>query len=144
MRKRDITIKTYSEMIILPTFKERCDYARLNSSVGEETFGWRRYLNQKLYTSPEWQRVRRKVILRDDGCDLADPDRPIGGMVLIHHLNPISYEDIVERNSKVFDLDNLVCVSLDTHNAIHYGEWTELVIPPITIERQPYDTCPWR
>ena len=136
------TNKSYRYLQKLDTFLDRYDYLRLDGSVGDATFGSKRYLNQLLYNSEEWKRVRREVILRDDGCDLGHPDFPIGGNVYVHHLNPIVLEDILERKPCVFDLDNLVCVSFKTHNAIHYGNEETLPAEPIT--RKPNDTCPLR
>lgn len=137
-----MSIKTYSELITIPTFKERFEYLRLKGSVGKDTFGYDRYLNQVLYRSPEWKRLRNQIIIRDDGCDLACDGYDVYGKVLIHHLNPITVEDVLARSRKVFDPDNLVCVSHNTHNAIHYGDVDLLVTGPIT--RTKNDTCPWR
>lgn len=135
-------IKTYSEMILLPTFLERFKYLQLNGMVGAETFGFDRYLNQSLYRTTEWKRFRREIIIRDNGCDLGCNDRTIYGKILVHHINPLTVEDIVNRHSCVFDPDNVICVSHDTHNAIHYGNEDLLMLGPI--ERKPNDTCPWR
>lgn len=136
-------IKTYSELIALPTFEERYRYLRIGGAVGRETFGFDRYLNQKFYTSTEWRRFRRDVIVRDMGCDLGIEDRSIQGLIIIHHLNPINPKDIREKNVRVLlDFDNVVCVSLNTHNAIHYGDDSILFMEPV--ERTRYDTCPWR
>lgn len=137
-----MSIKTYSELIAIPTFEERFEYLRLKGSVGKDTFGYDRYLNQVLYRSPEWKRLRNQIIIRDDGCDLACDGYDVYGKVLIHHLNPITVEDVLARSRKVFDPDNLVCVSHNTHNAIHYGDVDLLVTGPIT--RTKNDTCPWR
>lgn len=134
--------KTYSELVRLPDFLDRFEYLKLNGSVGMETFGFDRYLNQALYHSDKWRRIRNEVILRDNGCDLAHPDRPIQGRIVIHHLNPITMEDIVNRAYAVFDLENLVSVSIDTHNAIHYGD-SSLIFDEI-VERSPNDTILWR
>lgn len=135
-------IKRYTQLSRLKAFKERFDYLKLDGSVGNETFGSHRYLNQRFYKSREWRRARREVILRDDGCDLGHPDRPILGEIYIHHLNPITLDDILERKPCVFDPENLVCVSFKTHNAIHYGG--EDTRPEEYVERQKNDTCPWR
>ena len=137
-----MSIRTYSELITIPTFEERFEYLQLKGSVGKDTFGYDRYLNQVLYRSPEWKRLRNQIIIRDDGCDLACDSYDIYGKVLIHHLNPITVEDILTRSRKVFDPDNLVCVSHSTHNAIHYGDVDLLVTGPII--RTKNDTCPWR
>lgn len=135
-------IKTYSELITLPTFEERFEYLRLNGIVGSETFGHDRYLNQTLYRSPEWKRFRYKIIIRDNGCDLACEGYEIYEKVLIHHINPITVKNILERNPMVFDPENVVCTVLNTHNAIHYGD--ESLITKAPIKRSKNDTCPWR
>ena len=135
-------IRTYSELITIPTFEERFEYLQLKGSVGKDTFGYDRYLNQVLYRSPEWKRLRNQIIIRDDGCDLACDGYDVYGKVLIHHLNPITVEDVLARSRKVFDPDNLVCVSHNTHNAIHYGDVDLLATGPII--RTKNDTCPWR
>ena len=137
-----MSIRTYSELITIPTFKERFEYLQLKGSVGKDTFGHDRYLNQVLYRSPEWKRLRNQIIIRDAGCDLACDGYDIYDKVLIHHLNPITVEDVLARSRKVFDPDNLVCVSHNTHNAIHYGDVDLLVTGPII--RTKNDTCPWR
>lgn len=137
-----MSIKTYSELITIPTFEERFEYLQLKGSVGKDTFGYDRHLNQVLYRSPEWKRLRNQIIIRDDGCDLACDGYDVHGKVLIHHLNPITVEDVLARSRKVFDPDNLVCVSHNTHNAIHYGGVDLLVTGPII--RTKNDTCPWR
>lgn len=135
-------IRTYSETILLPTFIERFRYLQIGGKVGAETFGYDRYLNQTLYRTAEWKRFRREVIIRDNGCDLGCDDREIYGKILVHHINPITVDDIINRHSNVFNLDNVICVSLDTHNAIHYGDEELLMLGPI--ERTKNDTCPWR
>ena len=137
-----MSIRTYSELITIPTFEERFEYLQLKGSVGKDTFGYDRYLNQVLYRSPEWKRLRNQIIIRDGGCDLACDGYDIYDKVLIHHLNPITVEDVLARSRKVFDPDNLVCVSHNTHNAIHYGDVDLLVTGPII--RTKNDTCPWR
>lgn len=137
-----MSIRTYSELITIPTFEERFEYLQLKGSVGKDTFGYDRYLNQVLYRSPEWKRLRNQIIIRDCGCDLACEGYDINSKVLIHHLNPITVEDVLTRSRKVFDPDNLVCVSHSTHNAIHYGDMDLLVTRPII--RTKNDTCPWR
>lgn len=135
-------IKTYSEMILLPTFLERFRYLQIGGMVGAETFGFDRYLNQTLYRTTEWKRFRNEIIVRDNGFDLGCDDRTIYGKILVHHINPLTVEDIINRHDCVFDPDNVICVSLDTHNAIHYGDEELLMLGPI--ERKPNDTCPWR
>lgn len=137
-----MSIRTYSELITIPTFEERFEYLQLKGSVGKDTFGYDRYLNQVLYHSPEWKRLRNQIIIRDCGCDLACEGYDIHSKVLIHHLNPITVEDVLARSRRVFDPDNLVCVSHSTHNAIHYGDVDLLVTGPII--RTKNDTCPWR
>ena len=136
-------IKTYSELVLLPTFEERFEYLKLNGAVGEETFGFDRYLNQAFYSSIEWKKFRRDMIVRDMGCDLGIEDREIRGTIILHHLNPISVEDIVNKNiSVLLNPENVICVSSNTHLAIHYGDSNLLITAPI--ERSKNDTCPWR
>lgn len=135
--------KTYSELIQIPSYIERYRYLKLGGKAGEITFGNERYLNQILYKSPEWKSFRRGIILRDCGCDMGVPGYEIQGVILIHHINPITVEDIYERNECVFDEDNVISVSKRTHNAIHYGDEELLSIDEI-VERQPNDTTPWR
>ncbi len=134
--------RTYSELIRIPTFEERYQYLRLSGKVAEETFGFRRWLNQEFYHSDEWLRFRNKIIIRDNGCDLALEGFEIFGSIIIHHINPITYEDILNRNPCVFDPDNVVSTKLSTHNAIHYGD--KSLISHIPTERTKNDTCPWR
>lgn len=137
-----MSIKTYSELILLPTFEERFHYLRLGGKVGEETFGFDRYLNQMFYQSPEWRSVRRAVIVRDNGCDLGIWDREIQGLITVHHLNPISVDDILNRTEILLNPEYLISVSDLTHKAIHYGDERLLITAPV--ERRPNDTCPWR
>lgn len=134
--------KSYSELIKLKTFNERFRYLMLKGVVGDFTFNGHRYLNQKLYQCPEWESVRRRVIIRDNGCDLGCGGYEIFGRALVHHINPITIGDIVERRDCVFDLENLITASLTTHNAIHYGD--ESLLPELPIERRRNDTIPWR
>lgn len=134
--------KSYTELVKLQTIEERFDYLNQGSTVGEATFGYDRYLNQRFYNSPEWRKVRRNVIARDEGCDMAHPDHPIGGRVIVHHLNPVTPQMIVDRDPALFDMNNLVCVSHETHEAITYG--SKEMLPEEPIERTPHDTCPWR
>lgn len=136
-------IRTYSELVSLPTFEERFEYAMLFGSVGIETFGGHRWLNQDFYTSREWRHARNPVISRDDGCDLAIPDREIYDQVIIHHLNPITQEDLENGSPLVFDPEYLICVSPATHKAIHYGR-EFLLAPTKLVERRPNDMIPWR
>lgn len=134
--------KRYSELITIPTYEERFKYLQLKGAVGNDTFGYDRYLNQILYNSPEWKRLRNQIIIRDNGCDLGCEGYEIYGRILIHHMNPITVEDIVSRDPIVFDPENLICVSHNTHNAIHYGDENLLIMAPV--ERTKNDTCPWR
>lgn len=135
-------IKSYSELVTIARFEDRYEYLKLGGFVGEATFGGHRYLNQILYTCEEWGSTRKEVIIRDDACDLADPDHPITGKILIHHIVPITIDDVLKRRPCVFDLDNLVCTSMNTHNAIHYGDSN--LLPKPYVERRKNDTCPWR
>ena len=135
-------IRTYSELSKLKTFEDRFQYLRLDGIVGEETFGFYRYLNQILYQSDEWKRRRRDIIIRDNGCDLGFEGFEVHGRILIHHINPITVDDIVNRNPKVFDPENLILTSHNTHQAIHYGNEDLLIRAPI--ERSKNDTCLWR
>lgn len=135
-------IKTYKELIKLQSFEERYNYLQLSGYVGEIIFGGQRYLNQILYSSSEWKKTRQKVIIRDEGCDLAHKDYQIAGKIYIHHINPITLDDIIDRCYSVFDINNLICVSFKTHNAIHYGTEESLSFNPV--KRFPNDTCPWR
>ena len=136
------TIRTYSELCQLSTFEDRFDYLRLNGSVGKDTFGFDRYLNQQFYRSSEWKRIRDRVILRDNGCDLGVEGYEIRGRILIHHINPISVEDIYTMSDLLMNPEYLICVSHCTHNAIHYGDESLIITAPI--ERTQNDTCPWR
>ena len=136
------TIRTYSELIKLQTFEERFQYLQLNGRVGEETFGFDRYLNQKFYNDPEWLRIRDQVIIRDNGCDLAMPDREIKTQILVHHINPLDKADILRRSDFLLNPEYLICTIKATHDAIHYGDESKLIIMPP--ERRPNDTCPWR
>ncbi len=137
-----MSIKTYSELSQFKTFRERYQYLKLDGVVGKETFGFQRWLNQNFYHSREWLSFRDKIIIRDNGCDLGVEGFEIYGSVLIHHLNPITYDDIVKRNPCIFDPENVICTKHQTHNAIHYGDESLLIIAPV--QRQPNDTCPWR
>lgn len=139
-----MTNKTFYECSQLKTFKERFEYLKLFGKVAFETYGKDRYINQMLYTCEDWKEVRRKVILRDNGCDLGIENCFIQGKIMVHHIMPITLDDILERNFKVFDLNNLICSSLDTHNAIHYSDFSKCSKYNNFIIRTPYDTCPWR
>ena len=137
-------IRSYSELSKLKTFRERYEYLRLRGDVGVQTFGRDRYLNQIFYHRTDWKNFRRQIILRDNGCDLGVPGYEFGPkqMVIIHHMNPIRVEEILNNPEMLMDPEYVISVSLDTHNAIHYGK--ELVAPTEFIERQPNDTIPWR
>lgn len=135
-------IRTYSELITIPTFEERYEYLRLGGKVGEETFGFDRYLNQIFYKSDEWLEVRNYVIIRDNGCDLAMPGHDIFGRILVHHMNPISMDDILYRSKYLLDPEYLISTIKNTHDAIHYGDSSLLITAPI--ERRKNDTCPWK
>lgn len=141
-----IVSRCYSDLILLPTFLERYDYLKLSKRVGQETFGFDRYLNQIFYKDPAWIRARDYAMMRDsDGdyiLDLGIPDRPIIGAVYVHHMNPITEQDIINRADWILDPEFLICSSFNTHNAIHYGSESLLIHEPI--ERAPNDTCPWR
>lgn len=132
-------MKTYSELITIPGFEERVKYLQTGSMIGDFTFGGSRILNQTLYRSPEWRRFRNDVIVRDEGCDLAVKGMDIYGKIIIHHINPITIEDVKNRSPKIFDMENVVCVSHNTHELIHYGGEVKAYE-----ERKPGDTCPWR
>lgn len=137
-----MSIKTYSKLISYRTFEERFQYLKLSGKVGASTFGYDRYLNQMLYQSQEWRDFRRDIIIRDNGCDLACQGYDIRGMIIIHHINPITKEDIINRHPKVFDPENVIATTDRTHKAIHYSDEHLLAVAPI--ERQRNDTCPWR
>jgi hypothetical protein len=135
-------IRTYSELITLPTFMERYKYLRIGGTVGADTFGFDRYLNQAFYKSEEWKSIRRHVIIRDCGCDLGIEGREIHERILIHHINPISEEDILGRSDFLLNPEYLISTSHRTHNAIHYGDDSILIDTPL--ERRKNDTCPWK
>lgn len=135
-------IKSYSELTQLPTFEERYRYLRLSGRVGEETFGFDRWLNQMFYKDREWLSIRDYVIVRDNGCDLAMPDREIGGRIFVHHMNPIAKEDILNRSDILLNPEYLICTTKNTHDAIHYGDESILFANPIV--RSMNDTCPWK
>lgn len=136
-------MRSYSELIQIPSYIERYRYLRIGGKAGEITFGNERYLNQILYKSPEWKSFRRGIITRDGGYDMGLDGYSIPGTIIVHHLNPITVEDIYERRDCVFDEENVISVSTRTHNAIHYGDEELLMIDEI-IERRPNDTIPWR
>ena len=134
--------RLYSEVLNYETYEERFNYLKLSGQVAKETFGSNRTLNQILYKDPEWRRTRDKIILRDGGCDLGIPGREIFGPISVHHINPITAEDVINRNYKVFDPNNLICTSDLTHKAIHYSDEHILLKDPIV--RTKNDTCPWK
>lgn len=135
-------IRTYSELITIPTFEERYRYLKIGGKVGEETFGFERYLNQEFYKSHEWQSIRKQVIVRDLGCDLGIKDREIHGKIIVHHMNPITIDDIIEASDFLLNLEYLICTLKSTHDAIHYGDESLLIKAPV--ERTKNDTCPWK
>lgn len=136
-------IRTYSELITLPTFEERYAYLKLDGKVGQDTFGYDRYLNQEFYQrDEEWKRIRNYVILRDNGCDLGIEGREIHGKILVHHMNPITKEDLMRRSRYLLDPEYLICTVKLTHDAIHYGDENILIKDPIVRKRN--DTCPWK
>lgn len=137
-------IRTYSELITLPTFEERFEYLRLGGKVGEDTFGFDRYLNQMFYRSDYWRDIRDEVIIRDHGCDLGVLEReiPEGVNILVHHMNPITKYDILNKTVYLVEPEYLISTIDITHRAIHYGDSSLLISNPI--ERKKYDTCPWR
>lgn len=137
-------IRTYSDLKELNTFEERFRYLKLSGGVGQETFGYERYLNQVFYRSAKWKKIRRDVIIRDSACDLGILDRNITGKVIVHHMNPILPKDL-DKDDLLFLMNPefLICVSHNTHNAIHYGD-ENLLISTKVVERKPGDICPWR
>ena len=139
---RKMNIKTYSELSKIKDFKDRYEYLKLDGSVCDETFGFDRYLNQKFYKSDEWKKIREYVIVRDNGCDLGCPDHKIiDDKILIHHLNPIRKEDIINKNESILNPEYLITTTKKTHDAIHYGN--DITINEYT-ERFENDTCPWK
>lgn len=137
-----MNIRTYSELIKLPTFEERYSYLKINGNVGEETFGFDRYLNQMFYRSSEWLSIRDYVIIRDNGLDLAMKDREINGKILVHHMNPITKNDIINKSEYLLNPEYLISTAKSTHDAIHYGDESLLITNPILRRRN--DTCPWK
>ncbi len=135
--------KSYSELSKINTYLGRFEYLKIGGKTGEQTFGTERYLNQILYKSPEWKSFRRNIIIRDLGMDMGFDGFPIDGIILIHHINPITAQDILDRSRIIFDPENVISVSKRTHNAIHYGD-SGLLDVDILVERRPNDTCPWR
>lgn len=139
---KSMKIRTYSELVQLPTFEERFEYLKLDGVIGEDTFGFDRYLNQVFYRSKRWLRIRDEVIIRDNGCDLGVFGYDICDKILIHHMNPLSVEDIENETEFLLNPEYLISTTHNTHNAIHYGNKDLLIGAPI--ERAPFDTCPWR
>lgn len=139
-----MNIRTYSELITIPTFEERYRYLRLGGKIGEATFGFDRYLYENFLRSDEWKSLRDYVIIRDNGCDLAMEDREIRGntRIIIHHMNPVTKEDILKRTKYLLDPEYMICTLKNTHDAIHYGD--ESILYKAPIERTKNDTCPWR
>ena len=135
-------IKTYSELVTLPTFEERFAYLQLNGVVGRDTFGFDRYLNQIFYRSKKWRSIRDQIIIRDNGCDLGVEGHDIYGKILIHHINPITLDDIEQESEFLLNPEYLITTTHNTHNAIHYGD--ESLLSTMPIERVKNDTCPWR
>ncbi len=135
-------MKSYNELLRLKTFDERYEYLRLKSNIGEETFGYERYLNQYLYKSKRWLSVRDYVIIRDNGCDLGIDGLEIQDRIIVHHINPVTLEQIENDDPCLYDPDNLISTSIDTHNGIHFNK--RLREDRIPIERHPNDTCPWK
>lgn len=137
-----MNIKTYSELSKLTTFEERYRYLRLGGRVGEETFGFDRWINQMFYKDPEWLKIRDEVIIRDNGCDLGIEGREIYSRIIVHHMNPITKADILDRSEFLLNPEYLICTVKNTHDAIHYGDENLLITLPM--ERNVNDTCPWR
>lgn len=135
-------IRTYSELITLPTFEERFRYLKLGGKVGEDTFGFDRYMNQTFYRSAKWKEIRDYVIIRDNGCDLGMEGHEIHQRILVHHMNPITKEDILRESEFLLDPEYMICTIKNTHDAIHYGDESLLITAPI--ERRKNDTCPWK
>lgn len=147
-------MKRYSELIRYSSFEDRFNYLKLSGRVGEDTFGFDRYLNQDFYQSSEWRRFRDSIIVRDEGCDMGLRDFPITDWIIrngitirpkiiIHHINPLTKDDIICHSDSLLDPENVICVSDRTHKAIHYGD-LEFAKPKEFVERTPFDTCPWR
>ena len=137
-----IKTRSYHELLAYNTFIDRYNYLKLSGQVGIETFGWARYINQCLYKSNRWRETRSKVIIRDNGCDLGLEGYDIHDHITIHHINPLTIEDIEEDSDDIYDLDNLISVAPMTHKAIHYG--TESLLPKDPVVRRANDTCPWK
>ena len=141
-KMKTMIIRTYTELMKLATFEERYRYLKLVAKVGEETFGFERYLNQQFYHSQEWKSIRAQIILRDNACDLGIPGREMDKGIIIHHMNPITKDDLIHQSDFLLNPDYLICVSKKTHSAIHYGD-DKLLFEGV-VERSKNDTCPWR
>jgi len=135
-------LRRYTELKRLKTFKDRYEYLRLGGVVGDSTFGFDRYLNQLLYSSDRWRKLRNEIIIRDNGCDLGVEGYDLRSKIIIHHMNPLTIEDVRKVSDDIFNPEFLICVSHKTHNAIHYGD--ESLLPQLPLERRPNDTCPWK
>lgn len=135
-------MKKYSELLTIADYYERFRYLKVGGTIGIETFGSDRYLNQILYNSPEWRKFARDIRIRDNGFDMAFRGYEIPGKIIVHHINPITVDDVIERRPCIFDPENVVCVSHMTHEAIHYGDVS--LLPKDPVERRPNDTIPWR
>ena len=135
-------MRTYSELIKLLTLAERFEYLKLGGVIGEDTFGFERYLNQNFYRSAVWKKIRNEVIIRDNGCEMGLEDYPISGRIIIHHMNPVDSDDIIHQRDILLNPEFLICVGNQTHNAIHYGSID--LLPQDPIERKLNDTCPWK
>lgn len=135
-------IRCYSDLTQLNSFLDRYNYLKLKGQVGIDTFGLDRYLNQNLYRSSKWRRTRDKVLIRDNAYDLGLEDYQIFDKVIVHHMNPLTLEDIENDVDEIYDPEFLICCSFNTHNAIHYGD--ERLLPKLPVERRPGDTCPWK
>ena len=135
-------LRCYRELSRLKTFEERFEYLKLGALVGESTFGFERYMNQMLYTSSKWRRLRNQIIIRDNGCDLGVEGFEIPDKIVVHHMNPMTIEDLENFSDDVFNPEYLICCALLTHNAIHYGD--KNLLPKLPVERRPGDTCPWK
>lgn len=138
-----MNIRTYSELIQIPTFEERYEYLKLGGEIGAETFGFERYLNQRFYRSKEWKALRDEIIVRDNGCDLGVIGYEIYGKIYIHHMNPITADDIRNNTEYLMNPEFLISTTHNTHNAIHYGD-SDLLNAAVPVDRTKNDTCPWR
>lgn len=136
-------IRSYSELIALDTFEKRFKYLKTSSKIGDETFGFDRYLNQLFYTSDEWRSIRDKIIVRDNGFDLGMMDHKINGIIIVHHMNPITKDDLINRTDYLLNPEYLISVSDPIHKALHYGN-DGILQSQVVTTRTPNDTCPWR